>query len=155
MPSGGGGSTPATSSCGPVPGGPGSRPPARSAIASTSRPSLYCPSASSSWSSTKLIGRPAIPTVWPVCAARSGAKGAGKPCVEFLDLESLLKGPDVPPAPLLVVFDNSLDEQGHKGAEQLPLVADELVRDLRRAIDRLHRSGVETIHVVTDHGFLL
>ncbi|MCC7107428.1 MAG: PglZ domain-containing protein, partial [Chloroflexi bacterium] len=83
------------------------------------------------------------------------AKPGGKSPLAFIELGSLLRDGPMPSAPLVVVFDNALDEQGHKGTEQLPLVADQLVVGLRRAIERLHEAGVETVHLVTDHGFLL
>jgi len=54
-----------------------------------------------------------------------------------------------------VVFDNTIDELGHKGTEQLPLLAETLAADLRKAILLLHEAGVSEVHVVTDHGFLL
>jgi hypothetical protein len=79
----------------------------------------------------------------------------GKSQVDFIDLEALLKGGEVPGTPLVVVLDNGLDEQGHKGTEQLPALAEVFVRNLRRAVEALHQAGVETVHVVTDHGFLL
>src|SRR5205823_10900552 len=83
------------------------------------------------------------------------SKRGGKPSVGFLDMEGLLKG-DVPPdAPVVVVFDNSIDEQGHAGTEELPGLAEQLVGKLRRTIERLHEAGIGEVHVVTDHGFLL
>jgi hypothetical protein len=84
--------------------------------------------------------------------ALGGPKGAG---VGFLDLEALLQRQPVPESPLVVVFDNTIDEQGHKGTEQLPLLAEQFADDLRRAILLLHEAGVEEVHVVTDHGFLM
>ncbi len=79
----------------------------------------------------------------------------GKPQVDFMDLEALLKGVKVPSTPLVVVLDNGIDEQGHKGTEQLPGLAAAFIRNLRRAVEALHQAGVESVHVVTDHGFLL
>ncbi len=85
------------------------------------------------------------------------AVGAGKkrPGIGFADLEALLKGEPTPEAPFLVVFDNTIDELGHKGTEQFPLLVDKFAADLRRAILLLHEAGVAEVHVVTDHGFLL
>jgi hypothetical protein len=79
----------------------------------------------------------------------------GKPGVGFLDLEDVLRGDRIPSTPFVVVFDNSIDEQGHKGTEELPGLAEQLVLKLRRVIERLHESGIQEVHVVTDHGFLL
>lgn len=79
----------------------------------------------------------------------------GKPRVDFMDLEALLKGGEVPATPVVVVLDNGIDEQGHKGTEQLPALAETFTRNLRRAIETLHQAGLESVHVVTDHGFFL
>ncbi len=79
----------------------------------------------------------------------------GSPEVDFLDLDVLLKGTKPPATRIVVVFDNGLDEQGHKGVEQLPGLVPAFVRNLRHAIQRLHEAGFQTVHLVTDHGFLL
>lgn len=79
----------------------------------------------------------------------------GRPRVDFLDLEELLHGAKVPAAPIVVVFDNGIDEQGHKRTEHLPTLAETLVKDLKHAVERLHEAGIPTVHVVTDHGFIL
>lgn len=75
--------------------------------------------------------------------------------VHFINLEALLQGDAVPNVPLLVVMDNRIDEQGEKGSEELPVLVEQLVTKLQRAIDRLHTAGIGIVHVVTDHGFLL
>lgn len=79
----------------------------------------------------------------------------GRPDVDFLDLEALLKGAKVPATRFIAVFDNGLDEMGHKGTEQLPGLIPTFVRNLRRAIQLLHEAGFQTVHLLTDHGFLL
>jgi hypothetical protein len=86
--------------------------------------------------------------------AIGGAKGTG---IEFVDLTALLRrnSDSVSESPFVVVFDNSIDEQGHKGTDQFPLLVEQFVSDLRRAILRLHEAGMEEVHVVTDHGFLM
>ena len=73
----------------------------------------------------------------------------------FLDLDEVLQGAEIPPSERIVVFDNTIDEQGHKGTEEFPLLVEQLVGKLRRAIERLHEAGLPEVHVVTDHGFLL
>lgn len=80
-------------------------------------------------------------------------RGAAR--VAFMDLEALLRGGDPPDAPLVVVFDDTIDAQGHEVPAELPGLAETLVGKLRRAVERLHEQGVAEVHVVTDHGFLL
>jgi hypothetical protein len=80
---------------------------------------------------------------------------AGKSIVGFADLDDLLRGDPVPDAKLVVVFDNTIDEQGHKGTEEFPAVSRQLVGKLRRVVELLHDADVTEVHVVTDHGFLL
>lgn len=78
-----------------------------------------------------------------------------KPAVGFIDLDQVLRGERIPVTPIVVVFDNTIDEQGHKGTEELPGLAEQLISKLRRTIECLHENGIPTVHVVTDHGFLL
>ncbi len=95
-------------------------------------------------------------------ALRSGRKklleevlGAAGQSVEFLEMNALLKSKKVPASDVIVVFDMNIDAQGHTAVESLPALARKLVSDLRRSIEKLHASGVPTVHVLTDHGFLL
>lgn len=85
-------------------------------------------------------------------AALSGRRSREN--IHFADLEALLQGGTVPEVPLVVVMDNRIDEQGEKGAEELPALAEHLVGKLKRAIGQLHAAGVDIVYVVTDHGFL-
>jgi hypothetical protein len=86
---------------------------------------------------------------------QSRLTGLGRNGLAFIELQDLL-GADAPPrAKVVVVFDHSLDEQGHSGAEQLPELVESFVQHLRHAIERLHEAKIATVHVVTDHGFLL
>lgn len=100
----------------------------------------------------------------PDLATRDGRKaffqatlvgGNGAPRVGFLDMDELLLGVTVPGTPLVIVFDNTIDEQGHKGTEELPGLVEPFVGNLKRTIDRLHEVGIGEVHLVTDHGFLL
>jgi PglZ domain-containing protein len=79
----------------------------------------------------------------------------GEPAVRFADMEQLLAGAEIPKAPLVVVFDNDIDQQGHAGGGQFPRLALDLAANIVHTIDRLHEAGVGEVHVVTDHGFLL
>jgi hypothetical protein len=87
--------------------------------------------------------------------AASVPSRTSKPAVGFIDLDEVLRGERIPAAPIVVVFDNTIDEQGHKGTEELPGLAEQLISKLRRTIECLHESGIPAVHVVTDHGFLL
>ena len=101
----------------------------------------------------------------PDLATRDGRKAflqatlrdpvTGSSYIDFVDLPPLLQGAKVPSTPLVVVFDNDLDEQGHNGVEQFPGLAEQFVGYWARAIELLHEAGVGTVHLVTDHGFLL
>lgn len=79
----------------------------------------------------------------------------GERAVIFADMDDVLAGAAIPVAPLLVVFDNDIDQHGHKSGDQFPHLALQLAANVARMIDRLHEAGVSEVHVVTDHGFLL
>jgi hypothetical protein len=76
--------------------------------------------------------------------------------IAFVDFWEVAEGRPPPQVTQLVVFDNSIDEQGHKpkGSDQFLLLVEEFVDQLTRVIERLHMAGIGTVHVVTDHGFL-
>jgi hypothetical protein len=80
---------------------------------------------------------------------------AGKSGVDFIDLADLLRARTVPSAPIVVVFDNAIDEQGHSNAEILSSQLPNFVDNLARAVELLHEAGLAEVHLVTDHGFLL
>jgi len=84
--------------------------------------------------------------------ALGGQKGAA---IAFVDLDKLLQHQPVPDSPLVVVFDNRIDEQGHKGTEHFPVLVEQFADNLQRAIRVLHEAGIAEVHVVTDHGFLI
>lgn len=87
-----------------------------------------------------------------LAALAAGKKRQG---LAFMDLEDLLRGEPVSDARFIVVFDNTIDELGHQGTEQFPLLVEKFVGDLRRAVLLLHEAGMGEVHIVTDHGFLL
>jgi len=80
---------------------------------------------------------------------------AAKRSVEFMEMNALLKAKKVAAADLVVVFDTNIDAQGHKAVENFPALAHKLVTDIRRSVQKLHTFGIPTVHVLTDHGFLL
>ncbi|MGH9895087.1 MAG: PglZ domain-containing protein, partial [bacterium] len=79
----------------------------------------------------------------------------GKGQVGFVDMEEVLRGGRLPSSQLVVVFDDTIDAQGHKGTDDLPALANAIVGKVRRTIERLHEAGIPEVHLVTDHGFLL
>src|SRR5207244_69028 len=100
----------------------------------------------------------------PELAERQGRKAflkatllsaGNKSLVECVDMEELLSGASVPPARLVAVFDNTIDEQGEKGTEGLAPRSQQFIANIKRTIERLHAAGVDTVQLVTDHGFLL
>jgi hypothetical protein len=88
-------------------------------------------------------------------AALAHFSGKGAKAVGFVDLSALLAGAAVPRAAVVIVFDTSIDEQGENATESLPVLAESFVANVRRGVERLHGAGIATVHVVTDHGFLL
>jgi hypothetical protein len=75
-----------------------------------------------------------------------------------IELGQLLDMPvrQVPRALWLFVYSTTLDEAGHSGVISLtPRAAEEYVAQCARAIRKLASTGVEHVHVVTDHGFFL
>ncbi len=79
----------------------------------------------------------------------------GKSSVAFIDMEDLLQGAAIPKAKMVVVFDNTIDETGEMVTEHLPDLIEKFTGNLRRTLERLHAGGMSTVHLVTDHGFLL
>jgi hypothetical protein len=75
--------------------------------------------------------------------------------VEFLEMNALLKSKKAPAADVVVVFDTNIDAQGHQAVANFPAVARKLVADIRRSIEKLHSFGIPSVHVLTDHGFLM
>ena len=79
----------------------------------------------------------------------------GAACYNISDVEALSE----PPAslgPLLAVFGHEeFDQLGHASAETLIRHVHLEIQRLARLIRKLHRWGYPTVHVVTDHGFLL
>lgn len=73
----------------------------------------------------------------------------------FLELPDLLSSPRLPSTKFLVVFTSEIDGLGHKTGVELSKHLDQLLADLRIAIEKLHLAGFETVHVIADHGFIL
>jgi hypothetical protein len=77
--------------------------------------------------------------------------------VRFFDLDELLNTPTekIPEATFTVVFDTTLDAVGETASTIAWNTFSRLLRSVSRGVHRLLETGIEQIHVVTDHGFLL
>jgi hypothetical protein len=74
---------------------------------------------------------------------------------ECIELSDLMSAAESPSAKLLVVFTSEIDNLGHKTGHDLSKFLDQLVGDLKIAVEKLHANGYETVHIATDHGFIL
>lgn len=74
-----------------------------------------------------------------------------------MELDELLSpgSPDTEEEACLVIFTRDIDSAGHEIASDLPSLFNPLLHNLWASIAKLQRSGYETIHLVSDHGFLL
>jgi hypothetical protein len=82
--------------------------------------------------------------------------GDGKAVLLELDGLLDLRATEVPKARLVVVFSQELDAAGHAGVLDLtPRMAEDHVRRVAAAIQKLGAAGYQVVHVVTDHGFFL
>ena len=79
----------------------------------------------------------------------------GADCRNIEDLESLSTNPDDLGMLLVVFGHDQVDHIGHGSADNLVRHVDLEVLRIARLIRKLHRWGYETVHVVTDHGFIL
>ncbi len=77
--------------------------------------------------------------------------------VRFYDLDELLNTPSerIPEATFIVVFDTTLDAVGETASTIAWNAFSGLLRSVQKGVHRLLETGIEQIHVVTDHGFLL
>ena len=77
--------------------------------------------------------------------------------VQFYNLSDLLNTPvdRVPEATFTIVFDTTLDAVGETASTIAWNTFSGLLRSVRSGIHRLLEMGIERVHVVTDHGFLL
>ena len=79
----------------------------------------------------------------------------GADCRDIEDLESMSAGPDTLGELLVVFGHDQVDHIGHGSAGNLVRHVDLEVQRIARLVRKLHRWGYETVHVVTDHGFIL
>lgn len=81
--------------------------------------------------------------------------GFGADCREIDDIESAAEAPgDL--GDLLVVFGHDqVDNIGHGSADNLVRHIDLEIQRVARLIRKLHRWGYGSVHVITDHGFIL
>ncbi len=75
----------------------------------------------------------------------------------FYNLDELLNTPAdrIPEAPAYVVFDTTLDAVGETAGTLAWNTFSTLLQSLKKGIHKLLELGVDEVHVVTDHGFLL
>lgn len=73
------------------------------------------------------------------------------------NLDLLLKTPagQIEATACTFVFDTTLDAVGENATEQAWDAFEPLVRSVKQAVHKLLELGIETVHIVTDHGFLL
>lgn len=82
-------------------------------------------------------------------------KSVGAHCMEVREAENAVDPPSEA-ADLLVVFGHdTLDRLGHDTAYTLVRHLHDEIDRLARLIRKLHRWGYPTVHLVTDHGFIL
>ena len=79
----------------------------------------------------------------------------GADCRDIEDLESMSVAPDELGELLVVFGHDQVDHIGHGSADNLVRHLDLEVQRIARLIRKLHRWGYESVHVVTDHGFIL
>jgi len=79
------------------------------------------------------------------------------PDVQFFNLDELLNTPAdrIPEAAAYVVFDTTLDAVGETASQQAWNTFSTLLQSVKKGVHKLLELGVEQVHVVTDHGFLL
>jgi len=77
--------------------------------------------------------------------------------VAFYNLDDLLKTPadQMPEATVYVVFDTTLDAVGETASQQVWNTFGILLQSVKKGVHKLLALGVNEVHVVTDHGFLL
>ncbi len=73
------------------------------------------------------------------------------------NLDALLRTPAerIEPADCTVVFDTTLGAVGENASALAWDTFEPLVRSVKQAVHKLLELGIETVHIVTDHGFLL
>ena len=79
----------------------------------------------------------------------------GAECRDIDDIESMQTAPDGLGELLVVFGHDQVDHIGHGSADALIRHVNLEVQRIARLVRKLHRWGYETVHVVTDHGFIL
>jgi len=79
------------------------------------------------------------------------------PDVRFYNLGDLLNSPadQIPEAAVYVVFETTLDQVGETASRQAWNAFSTLLQSVKKGIHKLLALGVNQVHVVADHGFLL
>lgn len=79
----------------------------------------------------------------------------GADCRDIDDIEATQTAPDGAGELLVVFGHDQVDHIGHGSADTLIRHIDLEVQRIARLVRKLHRWGYESVHVVTDHGFIL
>ena len=82
-------------------------------------------------------------------------EGFGATCLDIADAEAAREAPPGAGELLVVFGHNDVDHIGHGEAQTLIRHVQLEVDRLIRLVRRLHRWGYSTVHIVTDHGFVL
>ena len=79
------------------------------------------------------------------------------PDVHFLNLDKLLNTPssEIPETAVTIIFDTTLDAVGETAATLAWNTFSTLLLSVKKGVHKLLELGVEQVHVVADHGFLL
>ena len=79
------------------------------------------------------------------------------PDVQFYNLDKLLNTPadQIPEADAYVIFDTTLDAVGETASQLAWNTFSTLLQSVKKGVHKLLELGIDQVHVVTDHGFLL
>jgi hypothetical protein len=80
-----------------------------------------------------------------------------RPGAQFYNLDELVNTPtdQIPPADVYFVFDTTLDAVGENASKLAWNAFGALLQSVKKGVHKLLALGVDRVHVVTDHGFLL
>jgi len=79
------------------------------------------------------------------------------PDAQFYNLDKLLNTPadQIPEADVYIVFDTTLDAVGETASQLAWNTFGTLLQSVKKGVHKLLELGIDQVHIVTDHGFLL